>query len=79
MQKTAERVHIVENHCLSGEKTHLSYTDTQLLPFKFLPPNCNNSGTAPLLVLWHSRTCQDTIKMLNMFEGISNFFLCTSG
>lgn len=64
MQKTAERVHIVENHCLSMEKTHLSYSDTQLLPLKFLFPNCNNSGTAPQLVLWHSLTCQDTIKML---------------
>lgn len=48
MQKTAERVYMVENHCLRGEKkaSLQGYTATKVLLVKFLPPNCNNSGTA---------------------------------
>lgn len=66
MQKTAERVHIVENHCLRGEnKASLQgYTATTVLLLKFLPPSCCNSGTAPQFVLWHILTCPDTIKIL---------------
>lgn len=66
MQKTAERVHIVENHCLrGGKKASLQgYTATTVLLLKFLPLNCSNSGTVPQFMLWHILTCQDTIKIL---------------
>lgn len=76
MQKTAERVHIVENRCLRGKKkaSPQGYAATTVLLLKFLPPNCCNSGTAPQLVLWHILTCQDTIKILKHARKHQQFF-----